>query len=609
MQAGLQAKAIGQSNSSLYQLTEGATVRLGRSPNNAVQVPWDMAISREHADVSFQNGHLRVRCLEAARNPISYNGKRMREAILPAGDAFQIGATVFRVIHPDDDGPEESRETLPVEEQLFSEHAFSPDELKRVHFEHADQQLEVLARLPQLIAVSTTDEEFAGLLVRLLMEAIPQAEAAAVVQFDGQSLEWDKTADTTDTCVSTPRILQVDTRDGFSERFRPSQRLMMRALQSRESVIHIWDEDASSAQFTVCGELGWAFCAPVNGESCRGWCLYVSGKGSRNGSLLMTENDLKGDLRFTELVAQFIGSVRQVRVLEEQKTQLSSFFSPKVIENLTSRHSSDTLEPAEREITVLFCDVRGFSKKSEQLQGDLRALLQTVSEALGVMTAGVIERDGAIADFQGDAVLGFWGWPVEHQEGPLPACRAALAIHQAFEEAVNGVNPLLAGFSVGIGITHGTALAGQIGTRRQAKVGVFGPVVNQGSRLEGLTKKFGVPICVDRQTAELIQPRLAETDGRLMRLAQVRPAGMETALDVYALLPPHDQLPQVTAESISAYENALEKLIRGDWSQAAAIVTQLPDNDGPAQFLRAFLAENGIHPPHSWDGVISIDRK
>ena len=280
---------------------------------------------------------------------------------------------------------------------------------------------------------------------------------------------------------------------------------MMRALRGQESVIHIWDEDASNAQFTVCGGLGWAFCAPVDGDSCRGWCLYVSGKGSRTGSLLVTEDDLTGDLRFAELVAQFIGSVRQVRVLEEQKTQLSSFFSPKVIENLTGRDSG-VLEPAERDITVLFCDVRGFSKKSEQLQGDLRALLQTVSEALGVMTAGIIERDGAIADFQGDAVLGFWGWPVQHEDGPLPACRAALAIHKAFQEAVNGINPLLLGFSVGIGISHGTALAGQIGTRRQAKVGVFGPVVNQGSRLEGLSKKFGVPICIDQQTAELIRP-------------------------------------------------------------------------------------------------------
>jgi len=609
MQAALQAQAIELPNSSLYQIAEGTVVRLGRSPTNGVEVPWDMAISREHADVSYQNGHLRVVCLDSARNPISYNGKRVREAILPAGEAFQIGTTMFRVVHPEDGTTDTIEEEFPSESLIFHEHAFSPEELKRVQFGNADQQLEMLARLPQLISASSSDEEFAALLVRLLLESIPQAEAAAVVRFDPKALKPDVSADTLDSDSSVPSVLQVDSREGFTDRFRPSRRLMLRTLRQQESVIHIWDNDSSNAQFTVCGGLGWAFCAPVGGDCCRGWCLYVSGKGSRDGTLLVTEDDLKGDLRFTELVAQFIGAVRQVRVLEEQKTQLSSFFSPKVIENLTSRDSGEILEPAERDITVLFCDVRGFSKKSEQLQGDLRALLRSVSEALGVMTAGVIERDGAIADFQGDAVLGFWGWPVEHDEGPLPACRAALEIYKAFHEAVNGLNPLLCGFSVGIGIAHGTALAGQIGTRRQAKVGVFGPVVNQGSRLEGLTKKFGVPICIDEQTALAIQPHLCEGEGRLRKLARVRPAGMDTAIVIYALLPPEELFPQVTSECIEEYEAALTALNDGRWTDSAGILTRLPDDDGPAQFLRAFLAQHGLNPPPNWDGVISLDQK
>lgn len=608
MQAALQAQAIELPDSSLYRIAEGTVLRLGRSPSSGVEIPWDMAISRDHADVSFQNGQLRVVCLESARNPISYKGKRVREAILPVGEAFQIGTTMFRVVHPDDDEEQDAEEQHQSESLVLHEHAFSVEALKRVRFDNADQQLEMLAQLPQMISASATDEELAALLVRLLLESIPQSEAAAVVRFAPESLELDPDVELLDSSAALASVLQVDSRDGFNERFRPSRRLMLRSLQRQESVIHIWDDENSNAQFTVSGGLGWAFCAPVGGDCCRGWCLYVSGKGSRGGNLLVTEDDLKGDLRFTELVAQFIGAVRQVRVLEEQKTQLSSFFSPKVIENLTSIDSGEFLEPAERDITVLFCDVRGFSKKSEQLQGDLRALLRSVSEALGVMTTGVIERDGAIADFQGDAVLGFWGWPVAHDDGPLPACRAALEIYKSFHEAVNGINPMLCGFSVGIGIAHGTALAGQIGTRRQAKVGVFGPVVNQGSRLEGLTKKFGVPICVDASTAHAIRPHLWKSEGRLRKLAIVRPAGMDTAIPIYALLPPEELFPQVTDEVIQDYEIALDALTEGRWTEAVAILTQLPD-DGPAQFLRAFLAENGLNPPHNWDGVISLDQK
>ena len=126
----------------------------------------------------------------------------------------------------------------------------------------------------------------------------------------------------------------------------------------------------------------------------------------------------------------------------------------------------DNHEGAEREIPVLFCDVRGFSKKSEELQGDLLTLLKSVSAALGVMAGGIVERDGAIADFQGDAALGFWGWPTELLEGPVPACRSALAIYRAFRHGVQKTDGLLFGFSIGMGVAHGRALAGQIGTNQ-----------------------------------------------------------------------------------------------------------------------------------------------
>ena len=89
--------------------------------------------------------------------------------------------------------------------------------------------------------------------------------------------------------------------------------------------------------------------------------MYVSGRGAESGGLIVTEDDLTGNLRFTELVAQFIGSIRQVRLLQDQKTQLSTFFSPKIIESLTTENANKALEPAEREISVLFCDVRGFA--------------------------------------------------------------------------------------------------------------------------------------------------------------------------------------------------------------------------------------------------------
>ncbi|MBP87565.1 MAG: hypothetical protein CMJ64_12710 [Planctomycetaceae bacterium] len=316
---------------------------------------------------------------------------------------------------------------------------------------------------------------------------------------------------------------------------------------------------------------------------------------------------MKSDLRFTELVAQFIGAVRQVRLLQEEKTQLSNFLSPNVIKNLT--RDEDVLTPAERDISVLFCDVRGFSRKAESMSNDLKALLESVRIALGMMANGILDRDGTIADFQGDAALGFWGWPVELELGPVPACRAALDIYRSFRRGTNDEESQLHGFSFGVGIAHGRAIAGQIGTSKQAKVGVFGPVVNQGSRLEGLTKQLGVPICIDETTAEWVRQRIPPTQTRVRRLAKVFPKGMATALTVYALLPPEHELPEMSETLIMLYDLALNAVIEGRWSEALPILQRIPDEDGPKQFLLAEMKRSDSTPPTDWNGAFTLGSK
>ena len=106
---------------------------------------------------------------------------------------------------------------------------------------------------------------------------------------------------------------------------------------------------------------------------------------------------------------------------------------------------------------------------------------------------------------------------------------------------------LLEGFSCGVGIAHGRAVAGQIGTAQQAKIGVFGPVVNQGSRIEGLTRMFGVNVCVDEATANFVRKLLPASEGCCRRLANVRPKGMDVALLVSELLPPEGYSPTTAA--------------------------------------------------------------
>jgi adenylate cyclase len=384
---------------------------------------------------------------------------------------------------------------------------------------------------------------------------------------------------------------------------------MLKSLQLGQSVIHILEPEGGTPQFTISDGLGWSFSCPIRGAVCLGWCLFVSGKRCRQEDMF-GEEALQGDLRFTELLAQFIGSIRHVRGLQNQQTQLSAFFSPKVIESLMNTKSvSADMAPAECDVTVLFCDLRGFSERSEALQHDLPALFQSVSRALGVMANGVLEQNGAIADFQGDAVHGFWGWPIHDANGPWPACRAALAIDKGFRSANEQVDSLLTGFSAGVGVAHGRALAGRIGTEQQAKIGVFGPVVNQGSRLEGMTKHFGVSICIDQATAEYVREHIPATEARTRFLSTVRPKGMQTPISVYELLPGETSSSAVSSELIAAHESAVNKVIAGNWEAAREDLCQLPEADGPANFLRAFLAKAPKVPGSDWDGVIRLDHK
>ena len=451
------------------------------------------------------------------------------------------------------------------------------------------------------------NSDLAQMMTGLLLEAIPEAIAVAAVLYDEETVELLRVQEPDDNQILMPATMRVRTRANYEGRFLPSRQLVGRAFRLEASTIHIWGVREESGRFTMTDNLNWAFCVPVPGKGNEGWCLYVAGQGGKSGAVAVTKETLESDVRFTQLLAKFIGSARSIRLLQETQTQLASFFSPKVMENLVTAKTAEILVPSERDITVLFCDVRGFSRKSEQHQDNLLYLLDCVKEALGAMTQGILEFDGAIADFQGDAALGFWGWPVALEDGAIPACRAALAIHREFNSPRESTD-LLEGFSIGLGIAHGRAVAGQIGTRQQAKVGVFGPVVNQGARLEGLTRHFDVPICIDEKSAEFARARFSPDQARVRPLARIRPKGMDTPINISELLAPAGGDSVISDEHVAAYESALSQVITGAWSDAIVTLSQMTD-DGAADFLLRHMSQHNNEPPADWDGAFTMTSK
>ncbi|MCA9234484.1 MAG: adenylate/guanylate cyclase domain-containing protein, partial [Planctomycetales bacterium] len=521
------------------------------------------------------------------------DGQPAKEFELPTGGEFLIGETTFRFVY--DEIKEPGSNTV-------VEHTLGTTVLKSGRFENATACLEALCQLPALIAESRSDVDFATRMADLLLDSLRGALAAAVIQVDGDDNSSEPAAE--------PKLLRWNTRGDAVKRFRPSRRLMNRALERGQSVVHLWTEqEAENTQFTMSSDLDWALCTPIDAGGSERWCLYVSGKRQFVGMQdVQNPEDLMAELRLAELMARFIGAVRRVRTLEQQQTEMRRFFSPAVVETLGGGESIDVLAPRQGPVSVLFCDVRGFSRKVEESKDDLEPLLVQVSQALSVMTGAILKYEGVIADFQGDAVLGFWGWPSHAPDAAALACRAALLIHRKFRDANQDPRHPLYGFRVGVGVGYGDAIAGRIGSQEQIKVGVFGPVVNLASRLQDLTKQVGVPILVDGATAAAIAETLPEGAERCRRVARLRPVGVETPVDACALTPLHSSDEPLDSAQLQNYDRAVEAVIAGDWGLAQQLLRELPAQDGPANFLRTELCRHGAAPPENWDGVLAMSR-
>jgi len=579
-------------------LPQGSGIVLGSSPE-AWQVPWEQWLSREHAELNWTGQRLQVRALAAAKNPLYFRGKEVASLELSPDDFFVIGQTTFRLTTT-------TAAPSPEESPLLHARTISAEELGRIPFRDAPRRLDVLTRLPKVISSAANNSEMFLHLVSLLLAGIGRADVVALVSVPPGAkpttpvdiLHWDR---------------RVPTRGGFE----PSKRLIVEAVERlKDTVVHVWaasEEPPQRTDFTLRGNFDWAFCTPVRGDACKGWGIYVAGRFDDHESSNLNEswdqNVLRDDLKFVELVASVLGSLCQVQSLEHRQTVLGRFFSPSVLRVLMEADPETALRPRESEITVLFCDMRGFSRRAEDASANLLRLLEEVSEVLGVMTREILEHRGVVADYLGDAALGFWGWPLGDADAIEQACLSALGIRTHYEAIARQPNRVGARVQVGIGLATGRAVAGRLGTLEQGKVTVFGPVVNLASRLEGMTKLLHVPIVIDEATAKIVRERMVPGRARCRRLALVKPYGMDRPVLVSELLPPLADYPDLTDEHLARYETALDAFLRGDWNEAMIHLLTMPPGDRGKDTLIEYIIRNNRTPPAGWDGVVVLGSK
>ncbi|MDX1944159.1 MAG: adenylate/guanylate cyclase domain-containing protein, partial [Pirellulaceae bacterium] len=378
---------------------------------------------------------------------------------------------------------------------------------------------------------------------------------------------------------------------------------------------HRWGSKPGRTYPSVPGA-AWAACAPVvcDVETDGEFAIYLSGStapASNPGEPLALPED---HLALLAVVACIVQSVRKLHDLKHCRSGMQEFF-PKPIRDLILRHGpAEVFKTEQAQAAVLFCDLRGSSKFAEKQAGDLLSAWERIKAALSVMTEAITNQYGSIGDFQGDAAMGFWGWPHPDQSGGRladsvkAACQAADTLRERFLQKSLGHGPL-ADFACGIGIAAGPVVAGMLGTDDQRKIGVFGPVVNLAARLESMTKQIGASILLDQRCYDVLAETESPLADRIRFIAAIQPAGMGQAVRVYELMLPASNSKSLPGNLVKLYEVAQEAFVRGDWREARkALQKPCQADDGPAKFLLKHIEERQT-PPANWDGRVVLTSK
>ncbi len=561
---------------------------LGRSGTVDFTTDWDARISRNHVRLETTESGVRLTRLNDTSNPVFVDGVEIETSELSAGQSFVIGDSRFelREVTQSDSPGSSGGQQLAIDRR----------QLQKIRYEDADKRIEVLTSLPTVIRESGVERDLHLGLSNLLLAGIQHADGVAIVRLDEQS---------------KAHVLHQERRYEANGGVQPSSRMVQNAIEQQKSILHIWDEtDNSDSAFayTQHAEFNWAFCTPFFSDVAQNRVFYIAGRSPLEGTKANRDR-LHADIKFTEFIAEIVGSLQREKELERQQAGLRQFFSPPVLEAVGNDLDTSLLEPRECDVTVLFCDLRGFSRSAEEEADNLTGLLERVSLALEVMTSQILRFGGVTGDFQGDAALGFWGWPISSEEAPLNACRAALAIRHAFEKAHADPGHPLRDFEMSVGIAHGRAVAGKIGTREQVKVTVFGPVVNLASRLEGMTRELHVPILIDEHLDKLVRNQLDPAEGRVRRLLQLLPYGMERSLVVSELVPPESRLPLLTQEHLDDFERGVGAFIGGQWDEAWKYLHRMPPEDRAQDYLAMQITQHNRNAPADWDGIVRKRKK
>ncbi len=293
------------------------------------------------------------------------------------------------------------------------------------------------------------------------------------------------------------------------------------------------------------------------------------------------------------------------------KRQISELFAnyvpPELVQIMAQDPEAFTMAPVERELTVLFADVRDFTSISEHLSPE--ALSELINAYLTAMSEVIRDgHQGTLDKYIGDAVMAFWGAPVPNARHAQDAVRAALAMQRAAQtlnqEFLRKGWPQL---SIGVGLNTGPMRVGDMGSKIRRAYTVMGDSVNLGARLEGLTKVYGVDILIGENTRALLPAWTCREVDR------VRVKGKDRSVAIFEPLGLSSELSPALLDEMAQWDAALAAYRQCDWPQAAQRLDTLrsahPTRGLYTLFAHRVAQYQHTPPADGWDGATKFDVK
>jgi len=295
---------------------------------------------------------------------------------------------------------------------------------------------------------------------------------------------------------------------------------------------------------------------------------------------------------------------------QQIKKQFGTYLSPAMVEKLQKNPELLALGGESRELSIMFTDVRGFTSISEHYGDNVQGLTQIMNRYMTAMTARIIENQGTLDKYIGDAQMAFWNAPLDDPEHARHAVDTALQMLgdlDAFNQSIaqEGVPP----FGMGLGINTGTVVVGNMGSDQRFDYTCLGDSVNLASRLEGQSKPYGVKIVLGSKTAEYVK-----SDYLVLELDCIAVKGKTQGVNIYTVLGRRDQM-TVERGDEQMHAAMLELYRQQKFDRTIKFCQELKGRFGGEMdhYYDAWIERceemKDVELPRDWDGVFRATSK